>query len=192
MEPRFFKSTRQFREWLGRHHQTATELFVGFYKKSSGKPSITYHEALDEALCVGWIDGVRRSLDEERFVQRFTPRTPKSYWSLVNINRAKALIAAGRMKAAGLRAFDARDEARAKQYSSEQQSVAFDAALERQFKRHKAAWAFFQAQPPGYRRVTTWFVMSAKRDETRQRRLARVIEVSAAGRRLEAMAPASK
>jgi uncharacterized protein YdeI (YjbR/CyaY-like superfamily) len=191
LKPLFFKTPAELRRWFAANHATATELLLGIYKKSSGKPSVTYFEALDEALCVGWIDGVRRSLDAERFVQRFTPRRPKSYWSLVNINKARALIAAGRMKAAGRRAFAKRDEAAARKYSFEQKQVALPAALERHFRQNTAAWAFFQAQPPGYRRLATWFILSARRDETRLKRLDRLIDLCARGRRLEPMAPAS-
>lgn len=162
---------------------------IGFYKKSTGKPSITYHEALDEALCVGWIDGVRRSLGPESYVQRFTPRTRKSYWSAVNIGRAKALIEAGRMKAAGLRAFEKRDEVGAKRYSTEQKTIVFDEAREKRFRQNAAAWQFFQAQPPGYRRVMTHRIMSAKREETREKRLDQLISVSAQGRRVDLLKP---
>jgi uncharacterized protein YdeI (YjbR/CyaY-like superfamily) len=177
------------RRWFAANHATATELLVGFYRKASGKPSVTYHEALDEALCVGWIDGVRRSRDAESYEQRFTPRKPHSYWSLVNIGRAKALIEAKRMKPAGLRAFEQRDEAGAKRYSNEQKTVAFDAVREKQFRQHTAAWQFFQAQPPGYRRVMTHRVMSAKREETRDKRLEQLISVSAKGRRVDLLKP---
>lgn len=162
---------------------------IGFYKKASGKPSITYPEALDEALCVGWIDGVRRSRDAESYEQRFTPRKPKSYWSLVNIGRAGALIEAKRMKPAGLRAFERRDEAGATRYSNEQKTVTFDAVREQRFRQHAAAWAFFQAQPSGYRRVMTHRVMSAKREPTRDKRLDQLISVSAKGRRVDLLKP---
>jgi uncharacterized protein YdeI (YjbR/CyaY-like superfamily) len=163
------------------------ELLVGFYKKSSGKPSITYHEALDEALCVGWIDGVRRSRDAESYEQRFTPRRPKSYWSQVNIGRAKALIKAGRMKAAGLREFEKRDESGARKYSFERRDPAFDAPRARRFRQNAAAWDFFQVQPPGYRRLMTFMVMSGKKDETREKRLDRLIAECARGRRIPLM-----
>ena len=164
-------------------------MLIGFYKKSAGKPSITYHEALDEALCVGWIDGVRRSRDDESYEQRFTPRKPRSYWSLVNIGRAKALTNAKRMKPAGLRAFETRDEAGAKRYSNEQKTVQFDAVREKRFREHLSAWEFFQAQPPGYRRVMTHRVMSAKREETREKRLDQLIAVSAKARRVNLLKP---
>jgi len=190
MEVRFFKSAAEFRKWLGRNHRKATELLVGFYKKSSGKPSITYHEALDEALCVGWIDGVRRSRDAESYEQRFTPRKPRSYWSHVNIGHANRLIKAGRMKAAGLREFEKRDEAGARRYSNEQKTVEFDEVREKRFRQNAAAWEFFQAQPAGYRRVMTHRVMSAKREETREKRLDQLISVSAQARRVDLLKPA--
>jgi uncharacterized protein YdeI (YjbR/CyaY-like superfamily) len=164
-------------------------LLIGFYRKSSGKPSITYHEALDEALCVGWIDGVRRSRDADSYEQRFTPRKPRSYWSLVNIGRANALVKAKRMKPAGLRAFEKRDEAGAKRYSNEQKTVQFDDVREKRFRQNPAAWEFFQAQPPGYRRVMTHRVMSAKREETREKRLDQLISVSAKLRRVDLLKP---
>jgi uncharacterized protein YdeI (YjbR/CyaY-like superfamily) len=171
------------------NHATATELLIGFYRKASGKQSITYHEALDEALCVGWIDGVRRSRDADSYEQRFTPRKPRSYWSLVNIGRARALIKAKRMKPAGLRAFEKRDEAGAKRYSNEQRTVQFDSVREKRFRQNPAAWEFFQAQPPGYRRVMTHRVMSAKREETRDKRLDQLIAVSARRRRVDLLKP---
>jgi uncharacterized protein YdeI (YjbR/CyaY-like superfamily) len=179
----------ELRRWFAANHRTANELLLGFYKKASGKPSITYHEALDEALCVGWIDGVRRSRDAQSYEQRFTPRKPRSYWSLVNIGRAKALIKAKRMKEAGLHAFEQRDEAGAKRYSNEQKTIEFDEARARRFRQHAAAWQFFQAQPPGYRRVMTHRVMSAKREETREKRLDQLISVSARGRRVDLLKP---
>jgi uncharacterized protein YdeI (YjbR/CyaY-like superfamily) len=190
-KPLFFKTPAELRRWFAANHATATELMLGIYKKASGKPTVTYHEALDEALCVGWIDGVRRSYDADSFVQRFTPRRPRSYWSLVNITKARALIEAGRMKAAGRRAFEKRDEAAARKYSFEQKQVGLPAALERQFRQNAAAWKFFRAQPAGYRRLATWFIVGAKRDETRLKRLTVLIDLCARGRRLEPMAPAS-
>jgi uncharacterized protein YdeI (YjbR/CyaY-like superfamily) len=140
-------------------------------------------------LCVGWIDGVRRSRDAESYVQRFTPRKPGSYWSQVNIGHGKRLIEGGRMKAAGLRAFEKRDEAGARRYSNEQKTVQFDDVREKRFRQHAAAWEFFQAQPPGYRRVMTHRVMSAKREETREKRLDQLISVSARGRRVDLLKP---
>jgi uncharacterized protein YdeI (YjbR/CyaY-like superfamily) len=187
MQPRFFDRAAAFRRWLTQHHTRAGELLVGFYKKASGKPTVTYHEALDEALCFGWIDGIRKSFGPDRYTIRFTPRKPTSIWSQVNITRAKALVASGRMTAAGLRAFETRDEQRAKLYSYERETARFDPDLERTFKSDPRAWEFCQAQPPGYRRIVTWFVMSAKKPETRAKRLETVIRHSRAGRRLPMM-----
>jgi uncharacterized protein YdeI (YjbR/CyaY-like superfamily) len=187
VKPTFLESPSEFREWLKRHHDNAPELLVGFRKKGSGKPSITYQEALDEALCFGWIDGVRRNVDESSYSIRFTPRKPKSVWSAVNIKRANELVALGRMMAAGLAAFEKRDEARARQYSYERENVKFDAASEERFRRNKKAWEFFRAQPRGYQQLHTWWVVSAKREETRLKRLAVLIQASAEGRRLDPM-----
>jgi uncharacterized protein YdeI (YjbR/CyaY-like superfamily) len=184
MDLTFFESPAAFRVWLEEHHARASEVWVGFYKKGAGKAGITYAEALDEALCFGWIDGVRRSLDESSYTNRFSPRKPRSVWSLVNIRRAEELARRGRMAPAGLQAFAARDEERARQYSYEARTRQLDDGSEQDFRVHPHAWAFFQAQPPGYQRTATWWVMSAKKDETRRKRLATLIEESAQGRRL--------
>jgi uncharacterized protein YdeI (YjbR/CyaY-like superfamily) len=184
MKPRFFRTQAALREWFEKNHDKLSEQWIGFYNKESGKGGITYKEALDEALCFGWIDGVRRNIDEVSYEQRFTPRKPKSYWSDININHVKRLQEAGKMTPAGLAAFESRDEAAAKRYSFEQKNVAFTEELEKTFRKNKKAWAFFEKQPPGYRRIATWFVMSAKREETRAKRLERVIEVSEQGKRL--------
>ena len=190
--PTFFETPAAFRAWLKTNHRTAKELWVGFYKKGSGKPSITWPEAVDEALCFGWIDGVRKSIDDERYTNRFTPRRTSSIWSDINTRRMRELLKAGRVCAAGRKAFEARDAAKSSRYSFEQrQAPAFDAALERRFKANRAAWTFFQAQPPGYRRLSTWWVVSAKREATRLRRLDELIALSADQRRLEPTQPAS-
>jgi uncharacterized protein YdeI (YjbR/CyaY-like superfamily) len=181
---RYFRSAAALRRWFAANHARSRELWIGFYKKGSGRPSVTYPEALDEALCVGWIDGVRKRMDDERYVQRFTPRTPRSYWSAVNTKRATALIEKGRMTPRGLAAFNARDPGQTARYSFEREKAAFPPALVRAFKANRKAWAFFEAQPPSYRRTLTWFVVSARQDETRQKRLAKLVEASAAGRRL--------
>ncbi|HEY3349153.1 MAG TPA: YdeI/OmpD-associated family protein [Thermoanaerobaculia bacterium] len=184
-EPVFFETAADFRRWLEKNHAKATELFIGFLKKAPGRSSLTYFEALDEALCFGWIDGVRRSLDAERWFQRFTPRKAKSVWSLVNVRKAEALVALGRMAPAGLEAFESRDERRTGLYSFEQGKAPTLGRLDlRAFRARPKAWAFFQAQPPGYRRTATFWVMSAKKPETKHRRLAQLIEDSAKGRRL--------
>ncbi len=185
MPPKFFATPKQFRDWLERHHGDTPELWVGFHKKDSGRPSITWPEAVDEALCVGWIDGLRKSIDAHSYMIRFTPRKPGSIWSAVNTRRAKELIARGRMRRAGRRAFEARDPKKTNLYSFEQRRAAtFDAPLEKRFKANPAAWKFFLSQPPGYRRIATFYVMSAKQEETRLRRLETLIRDSAAGLRI--------
>jgi uncharacterized protein YdeI (YjbR/CyaY-like superfamily) len=183
--PAFFKSASEFRGWLDRNHDSAEELSLGLHKKGSGKPSITLREAQDEALCFGWIDGVARSIDENSWAIRFTPRRPGSIWSAVNIKAAHKLIANGRMTPAGLTAFEKRHEKRAKQYSYERETPQFDATSEAAFRANPTAWDFFRAQPAGYQRLHTWWVMSAKREETRAKRLAVLIEISAQGRRID-------
>ncbi|HEY9225188.1 MAG TPA: YdeI/OmpD-associated family protein, partial [Gemmatimonadaceae bacterium] len=160
---RFFRTADDLRSWLATHHASETELLVGFYKKETRRASVTYSEALDEALAIGWIDGVRRRLDDESYSIRFTPRTPKSIWSKVNIKRAGELIALGRMQAAGLAAFEKRDEKRANSYSYEREMAAFGPAEAKALAADKKASAFFEAQPPGYRRVATHWVVSAKK-----------------------------
>jgi uncharacterized protein YdeI (YjbR/CyaY-like superfamily) len=187
MDVTFFGSPADFRRWLVLHHKNASALQVGFYKRGSGKPSITYQEALDEALCFGWIDGVRRGLDEDSYTIRFTPRRPNSFWSLVNIRRATELAALGLMQPPGLRAFEERDQDRTERYSYERASHSLDPEYERTFQANQPAWTFFQSQAPSYRRAASWWVMSAKRPETRQRRLATLIDASAQGRRADAL-----
>ena len=184
-DPLFFASPGEFRAWLEANHDREKELLVGFHKKGSGKPSITWPESVDEALCFGWIDGVRRSLDAERYTIRFTPRKPTSIWSNVNIAKVEMLLKAGRMRPAGMAAWERRDPEKSGIYSFERQHPAeFDAEMERRFRRAREAWRFFQAQPPGYRRLATHYVTSAKRPETRERRLTSLIERSARGERI--------
>ncbi|PYQ46029.1 MAG: bacteriocin-protection protein [Acidobacteria bacterium] len=182
--PRFFRSADELRAWLEEAHDSVSELWIGFFNQRSGQTGITYKQALDEALCFGWIDGVRKSVDEGRYMQRFTPRQARSIWSLVNIKRVGELKALGRMCAPGLAAFARRDEKRSGVYSFERANVRWSGALERRFRASAHAWAFFQSQPPGYRRIATWFVMSAKKDETRLKRLTTLIALSEKGRRL--------
>ena len=184
VSPVFFKSARAFRVWLSKNHATQPELWLGMYKKISGKGGITYKEALDEALCYGWIDGVRKSLDADSFVQRFTPRKTKSYWSAVNTRRANELIADKRMAPPGLKAFEARDRELTARYSFEREAPSFDASQLKAFRANRKAWEFFEQQPPGYRRLATFYVTSAKKPETRAQRLDRVISASAAGKRI--------
>jgi len=180
----FFESSSEFRKWLEKNHAQASELWVGFYRKGSGRTGISYPEAVDEALCFGWIDGIKKKIDEISYTHRFTPRKPRSFWSAVNIAKVRELTARGRMAPAGLAAFESRDEKRSVQYSYERESCAFDAGLESRFRANERAWEFFQAQPPGYRRTATWWVVSAKKEETRLKRLMILIGDSEAGRRL--------
>ena len=184
MTPTFFTSRQKFRAWLAKHHSSEAELWIGFYRKASGRGGITYDEALEESLCFGWIDGVRKRLDDEAYVQRFTPRRAGSYWSAVNVKRANELIARKRMTAAGRRAFERRDTAATAKYSFERAAPSFTAAHLKVFRSHRAAWEFFQSQPPGYRRLMTFWVVSAKKDETRTKRLTALMETSAAARRI--------
>lgn len=185
MEPTFFRSPEEFRAWLQEHHASEQELLLGFYKKRSGVTGFTQAQAVDEALCFGWIDGHVRALDENRYTARFTPRTPHSIWSAVNIRRAELLIAQGRMEPAGLKIYTGRDPRQAGRYSFENRPQSLDAAGEAAFQTNAPAWAFFQTQIPSYQRTALWWVMSAKTDATRQRRLATLIQDSAEGRLLK-------
>ena len=188
-KPRFFASGAAFREWLGRHHADASELLLGFYQVKANKKGITYQDALDEALAFGWIDGVRRGLDEERYTIRFTPRTARSIWSKVNIKRIGELKAAGRMHEAGLAAFAKRDQARSGIYSYERQThVELDPASMNRLKADRAAYEFFERQAPGYRKIVAHWVDSAKKAETRERRLAKLIECCREGRKIPPLA----
>lgn len=184
MDITYFESSSEFRKWLEKNHGKATELWVGFYRKGSGRTGISYQESVDEALCFGWIDGVKKKVDDTRYTHRFSPRKSRSIWSAVNIAKVRELTAQGRMAPAGLAAFESRDEKRSVQYSYERESCAFDADLESRFRANAKAWEFFQKQPPGYRRTLTWWVVSAKKEETRLKRLATLIEESEAGRRM--------
>jgi len=181
MAPTFFPSAAAFRAWLERHHHDGAELLVGFYKVGSGQPSLTYPEALDEALCYGWIDGVRRRRDATSYTIRFTPRHRGSIWSTVNLRHVARLTAEGRMRPAGLKAFRERDRAKTRRYSFENRPRPLDTAATRRFKADARAWAWFARQAPGYRRTAQWWVMSAKQEQTRDRRLAILIASSARG-----------
>ncbi|HEU4785911.1 MAG TPA: YdeI/OmpD-associated family protein [Gemmatimonadaceae bacterium] len=185
----FFKTAVAFRAWLARHHDSATELLVGLHKVGSGRKSITYQEALDEALAFGWIDGVRRRLDDESYSIRFTPRKPTSIWSAVNIKRVKELEVAGRMAPAGLAAFAKRDEKRSAIYSYERDAAALDAEALTTFAANEKALEFYERQAPWYRRTTAHWVISAKRPETRDRRLRTLIDYSARGERIPMLTP---
>jgi len=193
MKPRFFAGAARFRAWLEAHHATETELLVGFHKKATGKPSMTWPESVDEALCFGWIDGVRRSLGDDAYSIRFTPRRPRSIWSRGNVDRVAALIEAGRMTAAGLRAFEARTPERTGVYSFERNAAAkLSPHEDRKLRANAAAAAFFEAQPPWYRRAAIHWVISAKRDETRARRLDQLITCSSRGQTVPPLTRPSK
>lgn len=184
MSPKFFATPAAFRKWLAANHGKSKELWVGFYKKSSGRPSIDWPESVDEALCFGWIDGLRKSIDDESYKIRFTPRKPGSIWSAINIRNVERLIKEQRMQPAGLKAYELRKEFRSGIYSYEQRSAELVEPYLGQLKRNKAAWKFFAAQPPGYRKMMNWFIVSAKQEETRLKRLARLIKASEGGQRL--------
>ena len=186
MELKFFKTPADFRRWLERHHDTARELWVGYYKKSSGKPTITWPQSVDQALCFGWIDGIRKSIDDVSYMSRFTPRRPRSNWSAVNIRRVEALTALGWMQPAGLQAFAAREPSPPD--GSEGRPKKLDEACERTLRAHARAWAFFQAQTPSYQRLASFWVMNAKQESTRQKRLALLIECSAQDRSIPQLA----
>ena len=191
MEVAFFATPADLRAWFEQHAETHSEQWVGFYKKGSGRPSITWPEAVDQALCFGWIDGIRKSIDGESYKIRFTPRRPTSIWSAVNIARVEELTRLGLMLPAGLRAYAKRTEERSYSYEQRKQA-ALDAEAEQQFRANAPAWAFFQAQTPSYRMTAIWWVISAKKDETRRKRLATLIEDSAAGRQIGQSPPRSR
>ena len=186
VDPIYFATPAEFRAWLEAHHDSETELIVGFHKKASGVPSITWPEAVDEALCFGWIDSVRRTVDEDRYTNRFTPRRRGSTWSAVNVRKVAALTKDGRMRPAGLRAYEARSESRTGVYSFEQgKDPRLTRVQERRFRAEAEAWAFFSSAPPSYRKAATWWVISAKQETTRDRRLSQLIDDSRAGRRIK-------
>lgn len=185
---RFFATPAELARWFAHHADTETELFVGYWKKSTGRASVTWPESVDEALRVGWIDGIRRRLDDDSYVIRFTPRKPTSTWSEVNVRRVRELTEQGRMRPAGLAAFEARREDRSGTYSFEQrEDPRLDPAAEAAFRADPQAWAFFTGQPPSYRRAAVWWVVSAKQQATRDRRLAQLVADSRAGRRIKPM-----
>jgi len=192
MEPVFFANLGKFRKWLAANHDKKDEILLKFYKKGAGKPSMAIAEAVEQALCFGWIDGILRNTGPDNFVLRFTPRRKGSLWSEVNIKRVKRLARQGLMQPAGLKAFEERDKAKARFYSYEQRSKGLSKDLEVEFRKQKGAWQFFSAQPPGYQRTITFWVMSAKQEETRHKRLARLIAVSAQNQRVDLLAPFGK
>ena len=189
MKPKFFTSATKLREWFEKNQNTSAELWIGFHKKASGKKTVTYSEALDEALCFGWIDGVRKSVNETSYMIRFTPRRARSIWSNVNTKRVNELIKAGRMAPRGLKEFAARDPKRTGIYAFETDPRELSAPLEKIFRRNKKAWDFFNSQPPGYKRLMIFRIMSGKRDETRMRRLEQTIAISAQGKRMDLLNP---
>ena len=190
MEPIFFATPDEFRAWLQEHHATESEVLVGFHKKGSGRPSITWPQSVDQALCVGWIDGVRRRIDDASYSIRFTPRKARSTWSAINVRRVAELAADGLVHPAGIAAFERRSDDKTAIYSYEQREAAqLDAEQERRFRANARAWDWFQAQAPSYRRTATYWVASAKRQETRERRLERLISDSAAGRPIPSLTP---
>jgi uncharacterized protein YdeI (YjbR/CyaY-like superfamily) len=180
----YFPDAASLRAWLAQHAATADELVVGYYKRHTGKPSPTWSESVDEALCYGWIDGIRRSVDADRFTNRFTPRRRGSHWSNVNIAKVQGLIAARKLTPAGLAAFQARTARKTGRASYEQRPHAFPPEHLRVFAANASAWAWFSTQPPGYRRTAIWFVVSAVKAETQAKRLAFLIEASAEQRRI--------
>jgi uncharacterized protein YdeI (YjbR/CyaY-like superfamily) len=180
--PIYFASAAEFRAWLAKHHAKSDELLVGFHKRATGAPSMTWPESVEEALCFGWIDGKRQRVDDDRYTIRFTPRRSSANWSAINIAKAKQLIADGRMQPAGRAAFEARSEEKSRVYSYERAKAAtLSTADEKLFRANAKAWKYFEAQPPHYRRNTYHWVISAKREETRARRLQTLITDSAAG-----------
>ena len=186
METRFFETPQEFRAWLEKNHATAPEIGVVLHSKASGKPTMTWSDAVDQALCFGWIDSVSRRLDETGRVQRFSPRKPKSNWSAVNIKKVAELTAQGLMTPAGDAAFARREEARSAIYSYENRHLAaLDPEREALFRAKARAWRFFSKQPAGYRQTLVYWVMNAKREDTRTRRLSKLIAESAAGRRVD-------
>jgi uncharacterized protein YdeI (YjbR/CyaY-like superfamily) len=190
MEPTFFATPADFRAWLERHHESHSELIVGFHKRGSGRPSITWPEAVDQALRFGWIDGVRRRIDDASYSIRFTPRKARSTWSAVNIRRMKELVDEGLVAPAGMAAFERRADDRSAIYSYEQRKAArLEPDQERRLRADERALVFFEAQPPSYRRAAIHWVTSATKPETRERRLAQLIECSAAGEPVPPLRP---
>ena len=179
MRPKSFRTPEDFRDWLEKHHAGKQELIVRLFRTSARHRGLGYKEALDEALCFGWIDGVRRSLDEHSFTQRFTPRQARSNWSAININRAGELVAEGRMRPAGLAAFERRDRNASAPYTYERRDLELDPVFTRALRANKIAWDYFQSRPPGYRGTASRWVMLAKRHGTRVRRFQTLLECSA-------------
>ena len=189
-EPIFFSSPEAFYDWLEEYHDRETEVHVGYWKKHTGKPSLSWSEAVDQALCFGWIDGRLNRIDDERHRQRFTPRRPGSNWSKVNVEKVARLEEAGLMRPAGRAAFEARREDKTGIYAFERdQPAELPPEFERRLQANAAAWEYWQARPPGYRRTATHWVVSAKREETRERRLEKLIECSADAEHIPSLVP---
>jgi uncharacterized protein YdeI (YjbR/CyaY-like superfamily) len=184
MEPVFFKDVKELRKWFKKNHGAMKELWVGFYKKSTGRGGVTYPEAVDTALCFGWIDGIRKSYDEVSYVNRFTPRNPKSNWSLVNIKKVEELKKAGLMEPAGLAAYALKREDKSGVYSYEQAKIVFDEKYAKGFKKNKKAWKFFEETVPSYKKPAVFWVISAKKEETRMKRLNILISCSEKGEKI--------
>lgn len=185
MKPTFFSTKEAFRKWLEKHHEGEKELLTGFYKTGSGKPSMSWSESVDQALCFGWIDGVRKSIDHESYSIRFTPRKSSSIWSNINIKKVEELTKAGLMTPAGQKAFDLRKESKSGIYSHEKAEVVLDPVYQKQFKNRQAAWEFFESQAPSYKKVIIHWIMSAKQEKTRLSRLEKAIDISKQSKRLE-------
>lgn len=184
MKPRFFATKEEFRAWLRENHSVREELLVGYHKVATGKPSMTWPESVDQALCFGWIDGIRRSIDGESYSIRFTPRRPGSNWSSVNIRKVEVLIEKGLMRSAGMKAYEAREESRSEVYGYERKALTLSREFKGIFLENEKAWEFFKAQAPYYRKTAQNWVMSAKREDTRRRRLAKLIEFSSKGEKV--------
>jgi len=189
MKPTFFAKQEDLRKWFEKNHQKKKELWLGYYKANSGKPSITWPQSVDEALCFGWIDGVRKSLGEKSYVIRFTTRNPNSIWSAINIKKAEELIKQGLMYPAGLEVFNQRNEKKSRVYSFEQKNIQLAPQFKKQFKQNKIAWKFFQSQPPSYQKPAIWWITSAKQDATKQKRLEILIKDSEAGQKIKRLRP---
>ena len=188
----FFETPAQLRAWFEANHETAEDLWLGYHLKRTGRPSVTWKQVVDQALCFGWIDSVRYSLGDDMSAQRITPRRKRSVWSAINIKRFEELERDGLVRPAGRAAFEKRDEARSRIYSYENRSRGFDAAVEAEFRRRPRAWAFFEGQAPSYRKTAAFWVMSAKGDETRRRRLELLVAHSARGERLPQLVSPSR
>lgn len=180
----FFASAEEFRNWLKENHAVKQEIWAGFYKTGTGKPSMTWSESVDQALCFGWIDGIRKSIDDESYCMRFTPRKPNSNWSTVNINKIEELTAKGLMSPAGIAAFEKRKPEKSGIYSFEREAASFSPDFEKQFKANTAAWNYFSSAAPSYRKTATYWIISAKQEATKLNRLIKLIEACAEGRRL--------